>query len=135
MLQGRANHRRRIRRAAERRERLRNVQEMLRLLRDRGLTKSEICRLGGFTMTSLLRWETAKVPSKRGISPNVEKRLGILVSAAIGVLPLPKQTDILNYRRRLPHPDLPLLEAMCRDELERLRGQLDLFTVPEGGAA
>jgi hypothetical protein len=119
MEQGRHNHRRRIRLAAQRRERLRNVQEMIRLLRARGLTKSEICRLGGFTMQSLLRWEVAKVPSKRGISPNVEKRLGILVSAAIRVLPLPNETGILNYRRRLPHPDLPHLEAMCRDELAR----------------
>jgi transcriptional regulator with XRE-family HTH domain len=113
------NARRRELRARRRQERLQFVQHSIKQLRARGLTKSEIARLGGFSMGSLLRWEAAKLSASHGITENVERRFGVLMNAAIQILPSPSKYQIPNYRRRVPHPDLPILEEMCESEIER----------------
>lgn len=82
--------------ANERRSRRFFVTNAIELLRKRGLTKAEICRLGGFTWTSLLAWERGE----RRVTSNACQRFVILLRETqhlpTGATPA--------YRRRLPIP-------------------------------
>lgn len=83
---------------------------LVKLLRRRGLTKSEIARLTGTHITSVMAWEH----QARQVTPNAVSRLTVVVQATAH-LPLAERGA---YRRRLPHPELPALMRACRSRIE-----------------
>jgi transcriptional regulator with XRE-family HTH domain/Pyruvate/2-oxoacid:ferredoxin oxidoreductase delta subunit len=105
--------------ARKRQNRIDFVRDAITQLRGRGLTKSEIARLVGCTVQSIYRWEAVTSWDDCRITENAEKRFGVVLAAAIEVLPPPNRNEIPNYRRRLPHPQLSQLLAMVAEDLER----------------
>ena len=83
--------------------------EAILLLRRRGFTKAEICKLAGVSFSTLLDWER----KTRRVTPNGTGRLG-LVLAATAHLPAGPEPC---YRRRLPHPELAALLALLAPRL------------------
>lgn len=113
----RADTERRVRQKREqsRRERAQRrafATEAIRLLRRRGFTKAEIARLARTAIQSVLAWEAGT----RRVTPNAADRLGVLLrhTAAYRAGKEPE------YRRRLPHPDLPWLLAATEAEMAAL---------------
>lgn len=91
---------------ARRKERVEFVSHAITVLRRRGLTKAEITRLADVSFTSLLKWERRETLP----DPQVAERFGALL-LAMAHLPLQETPE---YRRRLPHPELPrLVTAMA----------------------
>lgn len=103
--------RKRRRRHAAQRERARFVQDAIAILRRRGLTKTDICRLAQVTFASLLRWERGGKPD-----PNTAARFGVLLveTAHLPNGPTPA------YRRRRPHPEAERLAARVVPQLAAL---------------
>lgn len=101
-----AKHQRR-----DRKDRMHFVADAIQLLRRRGLTKAEISRLADVSMTSLLKWER----KERRVTTAVADRFGVLLRETAYL----RTGDTPEYRRRLPHPDLPLLMERCRPQVER----------------
>jgi transcriptional regulator with XRE-family HTH domain len=99
-------------RSQEHAERQRFVQDAITLLRRRGLTKAEICRVADVSFGSLLAWERGE----RRILPNVAARFGdLLLTTADWLL-----AEEATYRRRLPHPRLPELFERMAPRIEQL---------------
>lgn len=94
----------------ERADRTAFVQQAIDVLRRRGFTKSEIAKLCGVSMTTVLRWEQGA----SRVTTNASRRVGIVL----------RETGYLTagggaaYRRRLPHPDLARLLARIGPQLE-----------------
>ncbi len=102
--EGRVRRKRR-QRARERRGRVFFVRDAILLLRRRGFTKTEVAKLAGVSLGSLLKWEGGEtVPD-----PNVAERF-VVVLRETGHLPAGPTPEA---RRRLPHPELPTLLARC----------------------
>jgi hypothetical protein len=94
--------RQRKQQAARRTERIDLVANAIATLLRRGLTKSEICRLAGVTLTSLLAWER----KERRVTTNVTGRF-VLVLRETAHLPLGEPRP--RHDRWHPHPELPAL--------------------------
>jgi hypothetical protein len=101
--------RRRRSRESQQKSRAHFVQDAILLLRRRGLTKSEICRLAGVSFGNLLKWERREVR----VSPNVASRMGVLLLETTG-WPL---VETPAYRRQSPHPRLDELVARCAEQV------------------
>ena len=103
--------RRRRERQLDQAERRRFVRDAIALLRQRGLTKSDIGRIARVSIGSLLDWERAK----RRPDPSIADRFAVLLRETAD-LPLGATP---SYRRRKPHPDLEVLIARCAPDLDR----------------
>jgi hypothetical protein len=101
------------RRAQQRKHRQRErrafVAEAILLLRRRGLTKADICRLADVSFGGLLKWERDEVCP----SPNVAARLSLLLRETAHLAAQPEPA----YRRRTPHPETPALMARVAPRL------------------
>lgn len=100
------------RRKAAHVERRRFVQEAITLLRRRGLTKADICRLAQVAIQSVLHWERGE----RQVTPNAAARFGVLLLETAH-LPIAAEPA---YRRRHPHPELPRLITRVSPQLAAL---------------
>lgn len=99
-------------RRKEDRERRRFVADSILLLRRRGLTKAEICKLADVSFGSLLDWER----QARRVTPAVEDRFAVVLRETAY---MPAQ-DAPVHRRRLPHPDLERLLTCCRPRVQAI---------------
>lgn len=85
------------------------VANAILVLRKRGLTKAEVARLAGTTMTSLLDWERRE----RRVTPNAAERFAALLRAT-------RDWPIGDpcWRRRTPHPRLAELAVAVASTLD-----------------
>lgn len=93
-------------------ERRRFLVESIRLLRSRGLTKTEICRLADVTLGNLLKWERG---SCQHPTQAVCNRFSIVVRETGE---LPKVGPVVGRRR--PHPAMGELLARCLPQVQAI---------------
>jgi DNA-binding transcriptional regulator YiaG len=93
-------------------ERRKFLKESILLLRRRGLTKAEIVRLTDTTFGNLLKWERGEMQRP---TEAICRRFGVVVRATHG-FPLGEPA----HRRRLPHPAMAELLAICMPQIEAI---------------
>lgn len=117
--------RRRRRRLAERRERVDFVKNAIAALRTRGLTKAEICRLGGVSLGGLLAWERGD----RCPDPPIAERFVVLLRETVQL----PSSSAPAYRRRTPHPAMAELLARCVPQVAAIPVRTKWAPKPDGG--
>lgn len=97
---------------AERRERLTTVQNAILVIRKRGFTKADICRMADVSFTSVTKWE-------RGEQTPTHQVVGRMMALLRETTMYPTRADPV-YRRRLPHPDIDFITERMQSKIVAL---------------